>query len=82
MSFQKHLLSVSNTWSVLSHSALYKSVGLWPMGMLEMLRYGLGISSVAAETPKADKQVTQVPSLIFLSNLNILLSKPTFIIAP
>lgn len=52
------------------------------MGMLEMLRYGLGISSVAAETPKADKQVTQVPSLIFLSNLNILLSKPTFIIAP
>lgn len=41
------------------------------MGMLEILKYGFGISSVAAETPKADNQVTQVPSVIFLSNLNI-----------
>lgn len=74
MSFQKHLLSMSNTWSFLSHSALSESVGLWPMGMLEMLRYDLGVSSVAAETPKTNNQVNQAPSLTFLSNLNILLS--------
>lgn len=44
------------------------------MGTLEILKYGWGITSVAAETPESDNEVTQVPSLIFLSNLNILLS--------